>query len=193
MDTETKQCQNCKNNFTIESEDFDFYKKIDVPPPTFCPECRNQRRLAFRNERFMYKIKSPFSGKDIFSMYTPLSGKKVVDLGSGDGRIMIAYAKSGASVRGYEINPLLVIAARNNIRKAGLQFKAQAYWKSFWNQNLSDADIVTIFGVPHIMASLEKKLQTELKPGARIFSIAFPFPHWPLEYHEENIYYYKRL
>ena len=44
---ETKQCQNCQKDFTIEPEDFDFYAKIKVPPPTFCPECRLVRRMSF--------------------------------------------------------------------------------------------------------------------------------------------------
>ena len=68
MNQETRQCQNCKQDFTIEPEDFNFYEKIKVPPPTFCPHCRFQRRMAFRNERFLYKRKSDFSGKEIFSM-----------------------------------------------------------------------------------------------------------------------------
>src|SRR3989344_6579332 len=54
MKTETKQCQNCKSQFIIEPDDFAFYEKIKVPPPTFCPECRLQRRLASRNERTLY-------------------------------------------------------------------------------------------------------------------------------------------
>lgn len=66
---ETKTCQNCKNDFTIESEDFEFYEKIKVPAPTFCPQCRLQRRLAWRNYRFLYRRKSDLSGKDIFSSY----------------------------------------------------------------------------------------------------------------------------
>ncbi|HEY4478164.1 MAG TPA: hypothetical protein VJB09_02725 [Candidatus Paceibacterota bacterium] len=54
MKPETKSCQNCKNNFTVESEDFLFYEKIKVPPPTFCPECRFKRRLMWRNNRSLY-------------------------------------------------------------------------------------------------------------------------------------------
>ncbi len=49
MNSETKKCQNCKQSFTIEPDDFAFYKKIDVPPPTRCPSCREQRRIAHRN------------------------------------------------------------------------------------------------------------------------------------------------
>ncbi len=69
MKNETKNCQNCKQNFTIESEDFNFYEKIKVPPPTFCPECRMQRRMVWRNERVLYKRKCDLCNKNIISMY----------------------------------------------------------------------------------------------------------------------------
>lgn len=65
------QCQNCKKEFRIEPEDFLFYDKIKVPPPTFCPECREQRRLAFRNERSLYKRNCSLCGKNIVSIYSP--------------------------------------------------------------------------------------------------------------------------
>jgi len=76
---QTKNCQNCKQPFIIEAEDLAFYEKMKVPPPTFCWLCRAQRRMAFRNERILYKRKSDFSGKDIFSMYSPDSGYKVYE------------------------------------------------------------------------------------------------------------------
>ena len=66
---ETKNCQNCKKDFTIESEDFSFYKKIKVPPPTFCFECRTMRRLQFRNERTLYYFVCDFCNKRGVSMY----------------------------------------------------------------------------------------------------------------------------
>jgi len=68
--SETKICQNCKQNFVIEPEDFDFYKKIDVPAPTFCPECRLIRRSNFRNENTLYKVKCDLCGEITFSMYS---------------------------------------------------------------------------------------------------------------------------
>src|ERR1044072_2312694 len=68
---ETRTCQNCKQSFTIDAEDFDFYKKFGVPPPAMCPQCRAQRRLAFRNERAFYKRKCDKCGKDVVSMYSP--------------------------------------------------------------------------------------------------------------------------
>ena len=70
MGPETKVCQNCKKDFVIEPADFDFYKKIDVPPPTFCWLCRAQRRLAFRNDRALYPRTSSMSGERMFSTYS---------------------------------------------------------------------------------------------------------------------------
>ena len=69
MQNETRQCQNCKNNFVIEQEDFNFYEKIKVPPPTFCPECRVQRRMSFLNERTFYKRKCDLTGEPIISLF----------------------------------------------------------------------------------------------------------------------------
>jgi hypothetical protein len=79
MKTETKNCQNCKDDFVIEQEDFNFYEKIRVPAPTFCPMCRAQRRWAFRNERGLYKRKCDFSGKEIFTMYASDSPVKIYE------------------------------------------------------------------------------------------------------------------
>lgn len=66
---EIKKCQNCKQDFTIEPDDFSFYEKIKVPPPTFCSECRLQRRLAFRNERTLYKRECDLCKQSIISIY----------------------------------------------------------------------------------------------------------------------------
>ncbi len=80
MNPEIKNCQNCKKDFVIESEDFDFYAKMKVsasaqssgetmPPPTWCPECRLQRRLAFFNIFTLYKRPCDLCKKDFISTY----------------------------------------------------------------------------------------------------------------------------
>ena len=71
MTNEVRICQNCKTEFTIEPEDFDYYKKMSVPPPTFCPECRLQRRLAFMNLSTLYRRKCDLCKKDGVSMFHP--------------------------------------------------------------------------------------------------------------------------
>jgi len=70
MKPETKKCQNCQKDFIIESEDFNFYEKIKVPSPTFCPECRMQRRMSFRNERSLYKDTCDLCRSSIISQYS---------------------------------------------------------------------------------------------------------------------------
>ena len=79
---EIETCQNCKKNFVIEPEDFNFYEKIKVPPPTFCPECRFQRRMAWRNERALHKRKCDAlnHSEDLISMYAPDINVKVYDI-----------------------------------------------------------------------------------------------------------------
>ena len=69
MKNETKICQNCKQNFVIEPDDFGFYEKMKVPPPTFCPDCRFQRRLLFRNNRVFYKRECAMCKKHVLSVY----------------------------------------------------------------------------------------------------------------------------
>ena len=68
--SETKICQNCKGNFTIEPDDFSFYEKIKVPPPTFCPECRMIRRLSFINNWNIYWRNCDKCGKKTLSKYS---------------------------------------------------------------------------------------------------------------------------
>lgn len=69
MNPETKNCQNCKQQFVIEPDDFAFYAKIDVPPPTWCSECRLQRRLAFFNERSFYRATCALCKKSMISLF----------------------------------------------------------------------------------------------------------------------------
>jgi ribosomal protein L11 methylase PrmA len=105
-----------------------------------------------------------------------LPGERAVDLGSGDGRVVIALAKRGAEAHGYEVNPILVLISRRNIRCAGLKGKAFIHWRSFWAADLSSFDIVTVFQVGFIMGRLESKLTRELSPKARIVSHHWRFP-----------------
>jgi hypothetical protein len=71
MNSETKQCQNCKHDFLIGPDDFAFYAKMGVPAPSWCSECRQMRRMMFRNFKTLYKRPSSKSGKSIISMYSP--------------------------------------------------------------------------------------------------------------------------
>ena len=64
-------CQKCKKDFVIADEDTNFYQMVNVPAPTFCPECRLQRRLTFRNDRTLYKRACELCKKEVISIYKP--------------------------------------------------------------------------------------------------------------------------
>ncbi|MEI8174560.1 MAG: hypothetical protein WCG28_01270, partial [bacterium] len=70
-------CQNCKKDFTIGIEDFNFYEKIKVSPPSWCPECRQQRRYAWRNERVLYRRNCDLCEKSMVTIYSPNKPYKV--------------------------------------------------------------------------------------------------------------------
>ena len=82
MESENRVCQNCKNDFVIELDDFGFYEKMKVPPPTFCPNCRAQRRFMWRNERSLYKRPCSLCKKILFpyivKIYLSLSYESVL-------------------------------------------------------------------------------------------------------------------
>lgn len=118
--------------------------------------------------------------------------EKSLDLGSGDGRVVIAMAKRGAEAYGYEISINLVNLARENIKIAGLEGKAFIEEKDYWQEDLSSFDIVTIYGMTSVMERLEGKLQNELKPNSRVISNVFSFPNWPHTIKVGDIYVYQK-
>lgn len=71
MSSEVHQCQNCTQEFLIEPEDFEFYKKIEVSPPTWCSRCRLERRLSFYNLTNLFKRPCDLCKKEVVSVYPP--------------------------------------------------------------------------------------------------------------------------
>jgi hypothetical protein len=71
MEAETKSCQNCQRDFVIEPEDFNFYEKIKVPAPTWCPECRMIRRFSIHNTWNLFWRKCDKCGVKVLSVYEP--------------------------------------------------------------------------------------------------------------------------
>ncbi|MBI2623693.1 MAG: hypothetical protein HYW65_03940 [Candidatus Liptonbacteria bacterium] len=70
MNSEQRQCQSCKQKFTIEPDDFAFYETIKVPPPTWCPRCRRLRRFAWTGYHILYKRPCD-TGEQLISIYHP--------------------------------------------------------------------------------------------------------------------------
>lgn len=118
------------------------------------------------------------------------NGTKVADIGSGNGKVVIAMAKLGAEAHGYEINPFLVWRAKQNVKKAGVEKNAHIHWRNFWYVNFSKFEVVTLYGITWIMKRLEKKLRKELKKGSIVVSNYFQFPNWHPSLQEDKILVY---
>ncbi len=85
---ENKNCRQCSQEFVVADDDLNFYRKMsptiggrlfDIPAPTLCPDCRRQRRFAWRNMNKVYKIKCDLTGNEIISGYAPNSKFKVYE------------------------------------------------------------------------------------------------------------------
>jgi predicted RNA methylase len=106
-------------------------------------------------------------------------GETVYDLGSGDGRILIAAAeKYKAHAVGIEISPALVAAAGEQIKKAGLSDRATVIQGDVLHTDFSSADVVTIYMDAASNAKLRPQLEKYLKPGARVVSHDAEVPGW---------------
>jgi 2-polyprenyl-3-methyl-5-hydroxy-6-metoxy-1,4-benzoquinol methylase len=120
------------------------------------------------------------------------SGMRMADLGAGDGRIVIAYAQAGVDSVGFEMDESLIAVANTHIQAAGVTERVSIIQKDFWNEDLSQFDIITIYPMPDVMDTLEEKLKKELAPGAQILLNYYPFNTWQAQAEKEHIYYYIR-
>jgi len=120
-------------------------------------------------------------------------GERLADLGSGDGRILIAAARAGARAEGWEISPYLWLWSLWQIRRAGLQDKIRVHLGSYWAERFDRTDVVTLFLINTQMKRMEAKLRAELPAGGRVVSFAFKFPDWPpVERGSLGVYLYRQ-
>lgn len=108
------------------------------------------------------------------------------DLGSGDGRLVIAAALRGAKAYGVEIDPFRVWYSRLCIFLLGLGGRAKIIHKNIFEIDLSKADAVTTYLLQETNDKLFEKLDKELKPRARVVSAAFSFSKWNPEIIDPN-------
>ncbi len=101
----------------------------------------------------------------------------VIDLGSGDGRIVIAAAKRGAKALGVEYNPDMVELSRLNADKAGVSGKASFMQADIFQADFSQATVLTMYLLPDLNLKLRPRI-LELKPGTRVVTNAFTMGDW---------------
>jgi precorrin-6B methylase 2 len=103
----------------------------------------------------------------------------VYDLGCGDGRIVIAAAKTyGARGVGIDIDPDRIQEARENAKKAGVENLVKFEENDLFQANFREATVVTLFLLPSINLKLRPKLLEDLKPGTRVVSNTFDMGTW---------------
>ena len=146
-----------------------------------------QAQPAAKNE---YQPEVGQAGKDVIWVPTPdslvakmlamakvTSVDFVIDLGSGDGRTVIAAAKIGASAQGIEYNPDMVALATKRAADAGVAAKAKFMKADIFESDFSKATVITMYLLPELNLRLRPKL-LEMKPGTRLVSHAFTMGEW---------------
>jgi predicted RNA methylase len=103
----------------------------------------------------------------------------VYDLGCGDGRIVIAAAKSyGAHAVGIDINPVRIAEAKENAKTAGVENLVRFEENDLFQADIHEASVVTLFLLSSVNLKLRPKLLQDLKPGTRIVSNTFDMGDW---------------
>ena len=117
-------------------------------------------------------------------------GETVYDLGCGDGRVLIIAAqKYGANAVGVEISEGLVKAAREQVKRNGLENRVQVIHGDALQADVSRADVVTLYLLTHSNELLRPMLETQLRPGARVVSHDFEIRGWkPKRVETCNVY-----
>jgi len=106
-------------------------------------------------------------------------GDLVIDLGSGDGRIIMTAARDyKARAIGIEADPIRLVWSRSMIRLKGLSERVKVLWDNFLNKDLGEATVVTVYQNQEINRKLRPKFEKELKPGTRVISHVFTFDIW---------------
>lgn len=119
-------------------------------------------------------------------------GDRIMDLGSGDGSILIEAAKLGACGVGVEINPFLVWYSRWKIQRAGFSDKVKILRGDFWKKSLQNADVIFLYLWPDTLEKLQKKLTKESKSGVRIVSNGFPIKEWTPTMQKNGVFMYHK-
>ena len=139
----------------------------------------NAQDSNFDSKKIVPFVPSP---QEVVDKMVELAGVKkgdvVYDMGSGDGRIVIAAAKKGARAVGFEIDGDLVKESRENIRKAGVQNLAEIRQQDILTVDFSPASVVTMYLLPDVNLKLKPNLLSQLKPGSRVVSHSFDMGDW---------------
>lgn len=103
-------------------------------------------------------------------------GETVVDLGSGDGRLLIESAKKGAKAVGYEINPFMIAISMIHRKLEGFENQIEIRKESLWKADLAIADVIFVYAKRKSMKKFEDFIYQNAKKGTRVIANTNPFP-----------------
>jgi hypothetical protein len=116
------------------------------------------------------------------------SGQTMLELGCGDGKVLIAAAKRGINVVGYELNPLLVIVCRLRTRR--YRKLVTVKWGNFWTQPWPPAGVIFVFLLEKHMEKLDNKIVQYKHKPVKLVSFAFEMPGRALTLQRAGVYVY---
>lgn len=115
-----------------------------------------------------------------------LTGKILADLGCGDGVALEALASTGATLRGYDLEPTLIEQAKLRVPQAELVVA------NFWDIDISDVDVVYLFWLVSLLPGFVEYHWPQLKKGSLVISYYFPIPELPLLEQRGEMYIYQK-
>lgn len=115
-------------------------------------------------------------------------GDTLLELGCGDGRVLVAAARRGINVVGYELNPILAAVAW--LRTIRYRRQVKVIMGDFWRQQWPPADAIFTFLLPRLMPKLDKKIHRFGHRPLKLVSFAFEIPDKPAAVHSHGVYLY---
>lgn len=142
---------------------------------------------------FIFSVTTQSSAQDLDVPYVPTpenvvermldladveSSDYVIDLGSGDGRIVIAAADRGANGHGIDLDPERIAEARENASKQGVDNRIMFMEEDIFDTEFSEASVITMYLLPSVNKKLRPKLLNTLQPGTEVVSHSFDMGSW---------------
>jgi hypothetical protein len=126
---------------------------------------------------------------DIFDLLDLKPGQTLVELGSGDGRILRAAAKRGIKSIGYELNPVLVLYSY--LRSFKYRKLIRHRLGNYWNKKLPACDGIYVFLLNPFMPKLHNKITQEISGSVKVVSFAFEIPNKKPTTEKHGLYLYR--
>ena len=117
------------------------------------------------------------------------AGDSIIELGCGDGRVLIAAAKAGLNGIGYELNPIMFAISWLRLRPYRDHIKL--IWGDFWRKDWPEADAIYVFLLPRLMAKLEGAVLSRDKAPKVLISFAFEIPNRKPDRQKEGVFLYR--